>query len=69
MSARSDIADLLWLGVVAPTHEEAAAGAERMLDAYRAEVLNEAAEWLHSVGEREAAYLLRTCDVPKEEQP
>jgi hypothetical protein len=30
----------------------------------RAEVLAEASSWLDTVGEREAAYLLRTCDVP-----
>jgi hypothetical protein len=31
---------------------------------HRAEVLSEVADWLYEVGEKEAAYLLRTVDVP-----
>ncbi|MFQ6851229.1 hypothetical protein AAIB46_10070 [Streptomyces sp. 35M1] len=30
----------------------------------RTEALDDAAEWLASIGEEGAAYLLRTCDVP-----
>lgn len=37
-------------------------------DAIRTEALREAADWLASVGETNAAYLLRTCDVPTAEQ-
>jgi hypothetical protein len=33
--------------------------AEQLLNAYRAAVLREAADWLHSIGEREAAHQLR----------
>lgn len=31
----------------------------------RSNTLREAADWLAEVGERNAAYLLRTCDVPR----
>ncbi len=34
-----------------------------MLDVFRAEVRQEVADWLASVGEKNAAYLLNTCDV------
>ncbi|WP_327160505.1 hypothetical protein [Streptomyces zaomyceticus] len=35
------------------------ANANQLLDADRAAVLREAADWLHSIGEREAAHQLR----------
>ena len=30
----------------------------------RGQALRDAAAWLESIGETDAAYLLRTCDVP-----
>jgi hypothetical protein len=41
----------------------------QLLANLRAEHLNEAADWLASVGEKNAAYLLRTCDVPASAPP
>lgn len=38
--------------------------ANRVVDTFRAEVLEIAADWLYEVGEREASHLLRTVDVP-----
>jgi len=46
MSARQKIADLLWWQVPSANDAEAKAGAEEMLDAYRAEVLAEVTAWL-----------------------
>lgn len=43
MSAREEIAGLLWWSVPSGDDAEAKAAAGRMLDAYRAEVLREAA--------------------------
>ncbi|MEU9611807.1 hypothetical protein AB0D56_09680 [Streptomyces sp. NPDC048209] len=41
--------------------------ADRLLAGVETEKVGEAASWLHSVGEREAAYLLRTCDIAAED--
>lgn len=65
MSARERIADRLWWSVPSSDDAGAKAKASAMLDAFRAEVLNEAADWLAEVGESNAAYLLRTVDLPR----
>lgn len=38
--------------------------AERVVNTFRSETLSEVADWLYEVGEKEAAYLLRTVDIP-----
>lgn len=37
---------------------------ESTTESIRGQALRDAANWLESVGETDAAYLLRTCDVP-----
>jgi hypothetical protein len=39
--------------------------AERVVNTFRAEAIEQLADWLYEVGEKEAAYLLRTVDVPQ----
>lgn len=58
-SRRNDLLVMLLHGGAATN-----AIATHVVDSYRAELLGEVADWLYEVGEKEAAYLLRTVDVP-----